>query len=80
MYKLKLRDFLKGLLVSVMTAVLVVVQNSLDSGNLTFNWKAIAMSAIGAAVAYLLKNYFTNDVKQAERIIEADKTDTDAKS
>ncbi len=70
MYKLKLRDLLKGLLVSVITSVLVVIQSSLEMGNLTFNWKNIGMVAAGSAVAYLLKNFFTNDVKVAEKVLE----------
>lgn len=57
-FSLQVRDFLKGLLVSVITSVLVVVQSTLDAGALTFNWKQIWMVAIGSAVAYLLKNYF----------------------
>lgn len=58
-YTLDWRDFGKGLLVSTGTAVLVVVQNSIEGGHLEFNWKQIGIAAIGAAVTYLLKNFFT---------------------
>lgn len=66
---LKTKDFLKGLLISVGTAVLVVIQQSLSAGALTFDWKAIGMAAAGAAVTYLLKNYFTDDVKEAKKTL-----------
>lgn len=47
-------DFGKGLLMAVLTPVFVVVQQSLELGELTFNWKSIALSAIAGGVAYLV--------------------------
>ncbi len=58
-YKLDWKDLGKGLLVSVATAVLFVVQDALDAGELEFNWKTIGKAAIAAAVGYLIKNFFT---------------------
>lgn len=71
MFKLKLRDFLKGLLLTVMTAVLTVVQNSIVAGDVVFDWSNIGMVALSTAVAYLLKNLLTDDVKVATKIIKA---------
>ena len=59
LYALNVQDFLKGLLVAVISSVLVVLQSSLDAGNLKFNWHAIAVTATAAGVGYLLKNFFT---------------------
>ena len=70
MFNLKLRDFLKGLLLAVIVPVLTVVQQSLDAGVLTINGKQLIIVALSAMVAYLLKNYFTDDLKQAEKIIK----------
>ena len=72
---LKTKDFIKGLFVSVGTSVLVIVQATVSTGELTFNWKQIGMAAVGAAIAYLLKNFFTDDVKVAKETLtkEADK-------
>jgi hypothetical protein len=56
---LGLSDFLKGLLLAVISAVLTVVATSLDAGSLTFNWKAIGLVAASTAVSYLIKNGFS---------------------
>lgn len=53
------KDILKGLLVAVITPVFTVITTSLDAGILTFNWKAIWITAVSAGVAYLMKNLFT---------------------
>lgn len=69
-YSLKTRDFLKGLLMAVLAGAFMVVQKSIDEGRLEFNWKNIGMAAVAAAGAYLSKNYFTDEVKQAHKTIE----------
>ena len=53
------RDFGKGLVMAVLTPVVVVIQQSLEAGILTFNWKTIGLGAIAGGVAYLVKNFFT---------------------
>lgn len=40
------------------SAVIPVIQQSLSAGELKFNWTLIGVTALGAAVAYLAKNYF----------------------
>ena len=52
-------DLAKAALIATLTPVLVLIQNSLDAGIFTFNWKPLAMAAIGGFIAYLLKNFFT---------------------
>lgn len=53
------RDILKGLLVAIITPVLTIIINSLQQGTLTFDWKAIGITALTAAIAYLVKNFLT---------------------
>ena len=60
--KLILADWLKGLLMAVGTPVLVIIQQSIDKGQLTFNWKVLAMTAAGAGLVYILKNLTTSSV------------------
>lgn len=69
-YSLKLRDFLKAALIAIITPVLYVVQDSLSKGELTFHWNEIAVAAISGFIAYLIKNFFTDEVKVAQKIIE----------
>ena len=57
--KLNWADFGKGLIMAVLTPVVVIIQESLSAGTLTFNWGAIGVSAVAGGVAYLIKNLFT---------------------
>ncbi len=75
MFKLNLRDFLKGALMAILVPVLYIIQTSLDSGVLTFNWKQITIAAIAGFVSYLIKNLFTDDVKSAKKIVAKDRLD-----
>ena len=54
------KDFIKGLLLSVLTAVVTIVYKSVEAGSLTFDWKAIVTTALATALSYLLKNLLTN--------------------
>lgn len=54
------KDFLKGLVLAVLTAVITIVYTSIEAGNLAFDWKAIGMTALSSALAYIMKNLFTN--------------------
>ena len=56
---LGLKDFLKGLLMAVLTPIFVVVQQSLQAGMLTVDLKLVGLSALAAGVAYVTKNFFT---------------------
>ncbi len=52
-------DLGKGLIMSILTPIVVIVQQSIESGVLTFNWKTIGLAAVGGGFAYLVKNFFT---------------------
>lgn len=62
------RDFLRGLAMAVLTPVVTLITNSVERGELTFNWRLIILSAIGGAGAYLLKNVFTKPDSFADNI------------
>lgn len=57
---LGVRDFLRGLAIAVIAPVILVIQQSLELGELVFNWKLIATTAISAGLAYVVKNLFTS--------------------
>lgn len=59
LFALNLRDIAKGLLMAVLTPVVVIIQQSIEAGVFTFDWKSIGLAAIGGGVAYLAKNFFT---------------------
>lgn len=59
LYSIDYRDILKAFLMAVLTPVLFIVEQTINSGQLTFNWKQIGMAAVGGGMAYIIKNFFT---------------------
>jgi uncharacterized membrane protein YjjP (DUF1212 family) len=60
--KLNGGDFIKGLVVAILSAVLTTVLDLINSGAdfSNINWKLIATASITAGLAYLLKNLSQN--------------------
>jgi flagellar biosynthesis protein FliQ len=61
---LNTRDFVKGLFIAVITAVITVVYTTIQTGTLSFDWKVISTTALSAALAYIMKNLLTNSNDQ----------------
>lgn len=59
LFSLGWRDFLRGLLMAILTPALTFILNSIDHGEITLNWHLVYLSAAGGAIAYLLKNLGT---------------------
>lgn len=60
LFSLNIQDFFKGLVVAVISAVVTFLYNTMDSGEVVFNWKQIATISLTSALAYIIKNYLTN--------------------
>lgn len=58
--KLNNRDWLKGLVMVVISAVLTIALEVLQTGSLSFDWNKIAVVGLTAGVAYILKNLGTD--------------------
>ena len=58
------KDWIKGLVVAVITAIITVVYNTIQAGVLVLDWKAISVAGISAALAYITKNLLTNSQDQ----------------
>ena len=58
------KDFIKGLLVAVLSSVVTILYNTIETGSLTFDWKAIGTMALTSALGYILKNLLTNSTGQ----------------
>ena len=41
--------------------VYLFLYNTMESGEVVFNWKMIGTTALTAALAYIIKNYLSND-------------------
>ena len=61
---LNTRDFVKGLFIAVITAVITVVYTTIQTGTLSFDWKVISTTELSAYLAYIMKNLFTNSNDQ----------------
>ena len=62
--KLNSNDFIKGLVVAVITATLTTFMNLLDSPEFSFtaiDWNSVARVAVTAGIGYLIKNFATDD-------------------
>jgi len=57
-FSLQGRDWLKGLLMAVLTPAIVIIQQTISEGQLTFDWQTIGMAALAGGLAYLSKNLF----------------------
>lgn len=54
---------------ATLVPVLLIIQQSINAGDLVFNWKGIGMAAIAGFVGYLLKNFFTDGTKEAVKTL-----------
>lgn len=70
LFTLNTKDFLKGLVMAILVSAVTIIQQSLDSGALVLNWKAILMASISGALAYLMKNFFTSEPIMQEKEAE----------
>ncbi len=57
---LNTKDFVKGLVITVLTSVLSIIYSSLQAGSLTIDWKVILTTGLTSAIGYIIKNYLTN--------------------
>lgn len=64
LFTLNKADFVKGLVIAVLTAVITAVYSTVQLGTLSFDWKAISIAALSAALAYITKNLLTNSNDQ----------------
>ena len=59
-----MKDAIKAFIVAVLGSVLGLVQATIEAGSLAFDWKAIGLTALAAAGAYILKNWLSNSSDQ----------------
>jgi len=67
LFKLNLNDFTKGLVIAILTGALTTIYSSFtsDCGVGCIDWKMVFNAGAGAGIAYLIKNYFSEDGKFA---------------
>ena len=72
LFSLKKRDFVKGLIMAIATAVLTAVYSFIEAGGLPTKdqWKNVLMIGIGAGITYLIKNFLTPTNVEAAEIVD----------
>jgi hypothetical protein len=60
LFTLNKADFVKGLVIAVLTGIITAAYSTIQSGSVQFDWKAITIAALSAAFAYITKNLLTN--------------------
>jgi hypothetical protein len=53
-------DFIKGLIITVLSSIITVIYQTVEAGSLVFDWKSIGTIALTSGLAYIMKNLFTN--------------------
>jgi len=61
LFNLNIQDFIKGLVLTVLTSVAVIIKTTIESGSLSFDWPTIGKYALIAGISYLMKNFLTAD-------------------
>ena len=69
-FSINWNDLIKGLYMAVILPVLTTIQQSISNGELTFNWRLIGLTSLAGLVGYIIKNFFTDNVKDAEKTLE----------
>jgi len=78
LFELNKKDFLKGFIMAILVPAVLIIQQSLDSGSLVLNWKAILMASISGALAYLMKNFFTTEEAKKDVLLSEYTAEQDA--
>jgi len=56
---LNTRDWIKGLIVAIVSGIVATVGDSIQKGQFTFDFTTIWHTALAAGIAYMGKNLFT---------------------
>ncbi len=58
-FSLRANDFLKGMYVSVIAPIILLILEQFQIGNFSLDWKGLGTLAVTTFFGYLLKNYFS---------------------
>ena len=59
LWSVKMSDWGRAFVISVITAPLTIIFQSVNAGSLVINWKTILAAALSGGIAYILKNLGT---------------------
>ena len=65
--KLNIQDLIKGLVVSILSAVITLILGLLQNG-MSIDWKTVGITALIAGLSYILKNFLSSSDGNKETI------------
>ena len=68
-FSLKARDWIKALLMAIGAPVVTFLIDSFNAEEVVINASKLTNIAISAGLVYILKNFFTDDLKVANKVI-----------
>lgn len=59
LFSLNKHDLFKGILLAILTPAVFIIEQTINAGSLTFDWKTIGMASAAGFVGYIIKNFLT---------------------
>jgi membrane protein implicated in regulation of membrane protease activity len=59
-FTLNIYDFLKGLIIAILSPIIVFAQGYFANGTLDIEWQALMAVGLSGLLAYLIKNFFSD--------------------
>lgn len=72
LFTLNIWDFAKGLIVAVLTPIIVFAQGYFANGTLDLAWQSLLAVGLSGFLAYLIKNFFSDEPKLTATISDKD--------
>ena len=70
LFSVDFKDGAKAIVLAGLVSAAQIMETSLDAGSLVFDWKAIAIAFVSGGLAYLVKNFLTNN---KDEVLKANK-------
>lgn len=75
LFRLNWHDLLKGLVIAILTPILVLIQAYFATGKLDVELNSVLAVGLSGLIAYLLKNFFTDNSVSNETLKSASAND-----
>jgi hypothetical protein len=72
LFSLNIYDFLKGLIIAILSPIIVFAQGYFANGTLDIELSALFAVGLSGFLAYLIKNFFTDQPKETENKFDLD--------
>lgn len=61
LFSVGVKDFVKGLVVAVLSGVLTYVYGAIQGGTFAVDWNQVGVVAVTAGLSYIIKNYISDE-------------------